>query len=139
GAVSPEEGPRYAHDCHRPRSVRRRGARPRRAAACPRRRRGRCRAADGRRRPRRQPTLLTPVEGEGVVVLAQVRSYLFSRDGEEASVLEGGGRGVPARKLPVPLDRLAAAKGARLAEAVRPLRMALLVASFPCKAQLDER
>jgi hypothetical protein len=128
--------------------------------------------------PRRQPALLSPVEGKGAVVLAQLRSYIFSNNAEQVAVLEGGapggaadlkrlaslgrlgpydfgGRGranmgsplspqnvesarPQARKMFVPLDKLAEQKDVRLAETVRPLRMAVLVASFPYKAQLDE-
>jgi hypothetical protein len=43
-----------------------------------------------------------------------------------------------AKKSWVPLDKLEDEKDSRLAEAVRPLRMAIMVASFPYKQQLDE-
>jgi hypothetical protein len=89
---------------------------------------------------RRAPRVLLPVEAQAGFARVQVRSYVIERGNGTPLVgvaEEQGARGGAARKE-VPLDKLAAEPIVRPAEQVLPLRMAIIAASFPYKAQVEE-
>jgi hypothetical protein len=133
---------------------------------------------------RRQPELLLPDEGKARVVLAQVRSYIFSSDFAKIKVLKDDSAGAPAGDLGrlqgmygegrgkggpraggggprniqspttqglnaenakpekatqmVALDKLATMSGVRPAETFVPTPLALVVAAFPYREQIDQ-
>src|SRR5262245_44978993 len=96
-------------------------------------------------RKRQTPRVLAPVESAAAVARVQVRTYLIQSDRGGRPLLPGLKRpkgGKDGRKgpkvVPVPGADLERSKDAKLAEQVRPLRVAILAASFPYRRQVAE-
>jgi hypothetical protein len=91
---------------------------------------------DARPARRRQPQVLRPVEARTAVMQLQLRSWIFRKDYTEVMILLRDG-GEPKGIAWIDINDVAKAQG-RPAEMVRPLRAAMVAASFPYRLQLEE-
>lgn len=87
---------------------------------------------------RRTPNVLTPVETGLAVFQGQVDTHLFNRDFSQLCVLDTKESDGGYKVKFVPLEVVAQQQGVRLARQPRPIRMALIVGSFPYKQQIEE-
>jgi hypothetical protein len=87
---------------------------------------------------RRAPRVLAPVESRVGFARVQVRGYALGGGHDTPLLVVPRGGEEKARRNAVPLDKLAPALNVRPAEQVVPVRMALIAASFPFKAQVEE-
>src|SRR5215831_17320545 len=84
---------------------------------------------------REKPEVLTPVEFRTAVVRAGIRSYMFTAD--HGSIMVRYGKPNPGHGF-IPIDQLAKRSDIRPLDKVLPVRMTIVVGSFPYKKQLEE-
>jgi hypothetical protein len=88
---------------------------------------------------RERPDVLLPVEGKSAAVNAQLWAYILRTD-QKTGKLEIKVRSAGQEEKPqfVPVDELPKLKQITLLHTVRPQRMAVVVASFPYRSQVQE-
>jgi hypothetical protein len=89
--------------------------------------------ADGPKREK--PEVLTPVEFRTAVVRAGIRSYMLTAD--HGSIMVRYGKPNPGHGF-IPIDQLARRSDIRPLDKVLPVRMTIVVGSFPYRRQLEE-
>jgi hypothetical protein len=85
---------------------------------------------------RERPEVLLPVEGRTAVTTAEVATFTLREEHGKTLIMVFVGRGT--EKKFVEFDKLDRLPNVAPVVAVRPVRMAILAASFPYKAQVEE-
>jgi hypothetical protein len=95
---------------------------------------------------RGMPSILSPTEGRAEVALVQLKSFVIALDGDRPRIMvikgekpkgpQNGRAELKAEWLPI--ESLGDLKTDHPAETVQPMRMAIVVASFPYRKQIQE-